>query len=295
MHQEQSRPIIMAHAEENGETLTVAVDVLDEPGVRRHPADGIVRDVRSAVVADVRPRRATGILALLGIVAAGVGVARVLDLGARAAKRRRRMSGITLATSALAGAALVRFQLARLFSAEPEYELELSEGDFEIRRYPALNIAQTRVSGAWREGLDEGFRRLAHFIFGGNVARDPRTLTAGRDHHPRKLAMTTPVISQREGEHHIVAFVMPPGETLESLPVPQDASVSVDMVSPRRVAVLRFRGRYTTEAVRAKQEELFALVEAAGLTPAGEPVFAAYDAPSTLPILRRDEVWLPIA
>ena len=36
-------------------------------------------------------------------------------------------------------------------------------------------------------------------------------------------------------------------------------------------------------------------LEQAGLTPAGAPLFAGYDAPSTLPFLRRLEIWVPIA
>jgi DNA gyrase inhibitor GyrI len=237
----------------------------------------------------------TGPIALLTVVAAGAGVARWLDVSTRIlTRRRRRTSGVVLGLSALAGAALVRWQLQRLFTDEPPYDVERRDLEFEVRRYPVLEVARTAVSGTWAEALNEGFDRLASFLFGKNVVRDPNTLAAGTDHTPKKLPMTTPVLASREGSHHVVAFVMPKGESSKTLPVPRDPRVTVEPLASRRVAVLRFHGTYSADTIRHKQEELFELVESAGLVPASDPVFAGYDPPWTLPFLRRVEVWLPI-
>lgn len=285
-------PLVMAHAEPD-ETITFAVAVEEPRQELRGRGGVIVRDVHAERVGG-RTRRRTGTLALLALVAAGAGVAGLLGASSRTAVRRRRIATGTYLGSAVLGAALVRWQLARLFTEEPHYVVELREGDFEIRRYDAFHVARTEASGEWRSALDEGFRKLAGYIFGGNIARDPRTLAAGRDHHPQKISMTVPVLSEREDDHHIVSFVMPPSAPPEGLPIPNDRSVHLHPVEPRRIAVLRFRGTYDTDTVRAKQEELFELCERAGLEPCGEPAFAGYDPPTTLPLLRRDEVWLPI-
>lgn len=298
MHTEAG-PIVMAHAE-NEETVKVAVEVspLEVTNAEARAAASrrdVVRDVHGVVLGRAHRGRIPGVVAALSVVAAGAGVARWLDLGARLlTRRRRRTSGLVLGLSALAGAALVRWQLQRLFTDEPPYDVELRYLDFEIRRYPVLEVARTAVSGTWAEALDEGFDRLASFIFGENVERDPTTLAASLHHRPKKLPMTTPVIASREGSHHVVAFVMPKGETPKSLPVPRDPRVTVEPLASRRVAVLRFHGTYSVDTIRQKQEELFELVERAGLVPASDPIFAGYDPPWTVPFLRRVEVWLPV-
>ena len=69
----------------------------------------------------------------------------------------------------LAGTALVRWQLGRLFNENPAYELERQIGPLEIRRYAPHCVAETRVSArSWDVALNEGFHRLAGYIFGAN-------------------------------------------------------------------------------------------------------------------------------
>jgi len=72
----------------------------------------------------------------------------------------------------LVGAAVVRWQAAGRFCEEPAYEVEGALGaNAEIRRYAPRVLAVTRVSASDRErAVSEGFRRLAGYIFGGNVS-----------------------------------------------------------------------------------------------------------------------------
>ena len=60
------------------------------------------------------------------------------------------------------------------------------------------------------------------------------------------------------------------------------------------VAVLRYGGKHTGPKVAQKFSELLALVREAGLSYRGSPEFAGYDPPTTLPFLRRNEVWLEL-
>jgi hypothetical protein len=110
-----------------------------------------------------------------------------------------------------------------------------------------------------------------------------------------RIAITAPVGTRRAAAGYVVSFTMPKQYELESLPAPSDERVLLRQVPGERVAVLRFSGRYRSELIHDKQAELVRRARAAGLETVGEPLFAGYDAPSTLPFLRRVEVWVPIA
>ena len=52
---------------------------------------------------------------------------------------------------------------------EPQYKQVVKDGRFEIRTYQPVHIAQTTVQGSFTPALKIGFRRIANYIFGGNV------------------------------------------------------------------------------------------------------------------------------
>ena len=192
-----------------------------------------------------------------------------------------------------------RWQLSRHFTEKPSYDLERRVGDIEIRRYEKRVQAETTVQEAdWDKALNEGFRRLAGYIFGGNDARRNIAMTAPvtsmREPSSEKIAMTVPVTFSRGGGGHTVAFTMPRDRKLASRPVPKDARVALREVPAHRLAALRWSGTYRASTTLKKQRALLTLVKELGLTPIGEPQFAGYDAPSTLPFLRRNEVWVEI-
>jgi hypothetical protein len=141
---------------------------------------------------------------------------------------------------------------------------------------------------------------LAGYIFGGNQREQkiamtgPVSVGTGAKKSER-IAMTAPVGTRRSASGYVVTFTMPKKYELESLPTPSDERVVLRQVPGERVAVLRFSGRYRSELIHDKQAELVRRARAAGLETVGEPLFAGYDAPSTLPFLRRVEVWVPIA
>jgi hypothetical protein len=180
---------------------------------------------------------------------------------------------------------------------EPTYVSELREGAFELRRYPPRVVAETRVSGGFGAAGNAGFRRLARYIFGGNRGRRKLAMTApvGERAAGRTLAMTAPVGERAEGGGWVVSFTMPAGETLESLPVPEDAAVVLRELPETRVAVHRSRGRWTDAKFAAQAAALRAWTSARGLAVAGEPEVNRYDPPWTLWFLRRNEVWLALA
>lgn len=202
-------------------------------------------------------------------------------LALRSRKRHPFLAGLALAG---ATAALFKWQLERFFVEKPDYVVEHRAGAFEVRRYAERVVAQTRVAnGDFDVAREEGFKRLATYIFRGND-------------RSRKIAMTAPVNVQRTagGEAHDVTFMMPEADAKAKLPRPNDPRVRIRTHAAERVAALRFRATYDAKTIAAKKVELLERVRAAGLVARGEPSFAGYDAPSTLPFLRRVEVWVTV-
>lgn len=245
-----------------------------------------------------RPDRAAAIAFWPTLVLAPAALALAAHRAAdRPRRRRARRAALLAAGGAFLGLGAVRWQLARLFLDEPAHEVERRDGAFEVRRYAPFVRAETDVSAVrWDDALREGFRRLAGYIFGRNLARERIGMTAPVTSSSRreKLAMTTPVMMQARAGGHVIAFVMPPGRSVDDLPMPADERVHLEEIPARRVAVLRFRGGYDGTRTLEKQTELLALVRREGLRARGAPSFAGYDPPWTLPWLRRQEVWVEV-
>lgn len=198
---------------------------------------------------------------------------------------------------------LVKSQLDRFFQQQPDYEVIASFDDFEVRQYQPRAVAETVIETAsFEEAKEVGFRRLAAYIFGENIP-SVRLPTAGPLSVERanvgakgeRIAMTSPVTLKRSRTGFVMRFHMPKERSLSSLPAPIDPRVQVRKVSGERVAVFKFRGTYDAERIASKQKQLVALARAHGIAVAGEPVFAGYDSPATLPFIRRVEVWVPVA
>jgi len=237
----------------------------------------------------------------MSCVALPLGAAAIAHATAPSRRSRRTRPAIAAAGTAF-GLALVRWQLDGRFSQEPAHEIETRLGKLEVRRYAPVVVAETTLAGAdWDEALSSGFRRLADYISGKNSERARIELTAPvhsiqkKTQSGEKIAMTAPVAVAEHAGGHTVTFMMPEGRTLDSLPVPLDGRVQLRELPARRVAVLRFAGAYKWEPVRAKMHELSSKVAEAGWRTQGEVQFGGYDPPWTLPVLRRNEVWVELA
>jgi hypothetical protein len=216
---------------------------------------------------------AFGVSALATPLAIGAG------LGTLARSRR---SGLIAGGVTAAVVAAFRWQLQRWFTEEPAYVVERRIDGLEIRRYAPRIEAHTRLTVPdFETAIDEGFRRLANYIFGDNDASE-------------SISMTTPVITTPRATTHSVAFVMPPDRTLDSLPRPADGRIRLVEVPVRRIAAMRCHGRYTDRVMLEHTRRLHELVLAAELETKGQPMFAGFDPPTTLPWLRRTEMWIEL-
>lgn len=176
---------------------------------------------------------------------------------------------------------------------KPAYRVLAKHDDYEIREYAPYIVAETRVSGGQRRADNSGFRILAGYIFGNNVASGVATRQRAA---PEKIAMTAPVISEAVDESdYWYRFIMPSKYTLETLPTPNDKSIVLREVPARVVAVRRFSGRWREESFDKHRTSLERALLRDGLEPVGAPLLARYNAPFVPGLMRRNEVMFELA
>ena len=179
---------------------------------------------------------------------------------------------------------------------EPAFTSVMKDGKFEVRDYPALVVAEVKVSGKQKEAANKGFRLLAKYIFGGNTRQQSIAMTAPVSQQPtsEKIAMTAPVTQTLDGQTWTVRFTMPTEYTLDTLPKPDDPKVKLRRLPPERLAVLRFSGLARPGDVEAKSEELIALIKTHQLRAIGNVLLAQYNPPWMPWFMRRNEVMVPV-
>ncbi len=179
---------------------------------------------------------------------------------------------------------------------EPAFKAVLKDGNFEVRDYPALVVAEVAVSGEQKEAASKGFRLLAAYIFGGNTRRQSIAMTAPVAQEPtsEKIAMTAPVTQSQDAGIWTVRFTMPSAYTLESLPKPDDPKVHLRRLPPGRFAVLGFSGLAGKSDVDMKSRELLAATRTRHLRTTGSVSLAQYNPPWTLWFMRRNEVMIQL-
>jgi hypothetical protein len=176
----------------------------------------------------------------------------------------------------------------------PKFTLLQKYGDLELREYPAYLVAETEVEGEPRAVGNEGFSRLAGYIFGKNRGARRIAMTAPVTQAPTggtRLAMTAPVTQQPSGPRTWrVQFMMPAEWTLQTLPQPDDERVHLRAVEPRKVAAVRYSGTWSWENYAKHLEALKAGLARHGLVATSEPIWARYDPPYKPWFLRTNEV-----
>ncbi len=179
---------------------------------------------------------------------------------------------------------------------EPAFNIVRADASFEVRDYAPVIVAETTVSGEAVKARNSGFMPLADYIFANDRKGDKIAMTAPVTQAPReKIAMTAPVGQTSSSAGWTISFTMPVGYTMASLPPPADPAVRLVEYPARRMAVVKFSGLAGEERMQAKQRELMDRIAKAGLSALGDPAFAFYDPPWTLPFLRRNEVMVEIA
>lgn len=197
-----------------------------------------------------------------------------------------RMSILTVALL-LVGIAVVTYSSVVWYVNDVEtvsYDVVTSEGEFEIRDYPAIIVAEVVRRGERSSAVSDGFRPLATYIF-----------AKQRDGEP--IAMTAPVTQETDdvGQTWTVRFVMPAEYTLNTLPNPENADIRLVEVPAGRRAAIRFSGTATDQMIAQKEKMLQVWMQQRGVEPLGPATYAYYNAPFIPGFMKRNEVLFEIA
>ncbi len=147
-------------------------------------------------------------------------------------------------------------------------------------------LIMARVSGL-SDNL--AFQILFRYIAGKNksssgIAMTVPVVSTGQTF--QRIAMTRPVLSDEDS----FSFVMPSSFSMATIPQPLDPRVKIIEVGPRRLAVLKFSGRITTDSLREKEDRLVEVLEKRKIGFKGPPFLMRYNSPGTPGFLRRNEV-----
>jgi len=203
---------------------------------------------------------------------------------------------ILLAVVGLIGLAAVAWSAMASNVETPQYVVRSESGNLEIREYGPTIVAEATVEGARDKAIQRGFRIIADYIFGNNLSSAKVAMTAPViQQSNEKIAMTAPVTQQARGRSWIVRFVMPSKYTIETLPKPVNPQVALIEVPAARFAVIRFSGFAGQGSLDEHEAQLRAFMMERDLTATREPQYAFYNAPWTLPFMRRNEIMIEIA
>ncbi|MDE3080964.1 MAG: heme-binding protein [Paracoccaceae bacterium] len=201
------------------------------------------------------------------------------------------MRRIILAAALIGLAATAEAEMYKGYET-PDYRVERTSGEVEIRSYPAHLVAEVTVSGDRSTAANRGFRILAGYIFGGNAGSEKIAMTTPVREIPQKIAMTTPVTQTGSADSWTITFGMPAVWTRDSLPKPKDDRIRFREVPAERLAAIRFSGWPTQGSLDRHARTLRDELAKMGEHPEGAPFYMFYDSPFTLPWNRRNEVAL---
>jgi hypothetical protein len=193
----------------------------------------------------------------------------------------RRIGRVLVGAAIITAAGAALAYSFRLRPESPEHETVLLDRQFELRRYPAMLVAETVQMAPRAEALDAGFGLLADYLFGETRGGSP-------------LKMVVPVTAEAEGGGRWrIGLIMPNGETRATLPDP-GASIAITDVPARRMAAIRFNGRANDVLLARKEQELRDWMASHAITAAPDAVHAFYDPPARPGPLRRNEVLIAL-
>ncbi len=170
------------------------------------------------------------------------------------------------------------FQLYTSMATETQaYKIIRTGKDFEIRFYPRATLATiTTLATNYNALGNSGFKKLAGYIFGGNSDK-------------QKIAMTSPVHMHVNDSASTMSFVMPAEFTKDSLPLPNDSTVSIETTADEYVAAIRFGGFATEKRIREYTTKLENALKANAIPYHGFFRLLAYNPPYQL-FGRRNEI-----
>lgn len=161
------------------------------------------------------------------------------------------------------------------------YRLVFQDADLEIRFYPSATMATIYSRATNYSGIaNNGFSKLAKFIFGGNEQKE-------------SISMTSPVRMSMSEKGSSMSFVMPEKYSPKTLPTPNDKNIEIRKSDPEYVAVIKFGGYANDEKILKFRNQLNAVLKKRQIPIKGEFTFLGYNAPFQF-VGRTNEIIIPI-
>ena len=175
-----------------------------------------------------------------------------------------------------------------------------TDKNIEVREYAPMILVSTPMTD--KDGRNNAFRTLFAYITGDNEGTTKIAMTApvlmDEEIEGAKIPMTAPVfmdtLNNDAGAHPMMSFVMPANYTLETTPKPTNPTVSVREVKDYKVATIRFSGFLSDSNINKHQKILESWIAEHKYKVTGLTKSAGYNAPFTIPALRRNEVLVPV-
>ena len=178
---------------------------------------------------------------------------------------------------------------------KPKYQATALTNEIELRSYDPMLVAMVQMSGSRKDAISEGFRVLADYIFGNNTLEQNISMTAPVEQQAgQKISMTAPVQQQQRSNSWMISFVMPKQFTLKTIPKPNNEMVKINEVPAQRFITIRFSGSNSDDNVRKNESALFNYITQNKINVMGEPKYAFYNPPWTLPFMRRNEIMIQL-
>lgn len=178
-----------------------------------------------------------------------------------------------------------------------KYSVLEKKDDYEIRRYDKYIEASVLISKTGMPALNDGFRILANYIFGGNLGNQKVSMTSPvltEEQKGASISMTAPVLTQENDKSTKVVFTMPSKYKLEDLPKTEDNRITFTEISEKKLAAYGFTWYYTTERIAQKKKDFLEILRTNNVKTVGEPIFAAYNGPGTIPFMMRNEILIEV-
>ncbi len=153
----------------------------------------------------------------------------------------------------------------------------------ELRWYPEVILAVVERND------DSAFGLLFQYITGENTTQRRIPMTAPVI-TSEKIPMIAPVITRE----NYMAFALPSSYTKETVPMPTNPSIRIDILPKQTMAVLRFSGRTSDIKNQKYIQELLTVLKKHSINVKGQPILMRYNSPFTPGFLRRNEVAVEI-
>ncbi len=171
--------------------------------------------------------------------------------------------------------------MATIQSQTQQYTIIQTEKNFEIRFYPSVAMATiTSTAKSYKELGNNGFKKLAGFIFGENESK-------------QQILMTSPVHMRINDNVAAMSFVMPSHYNKNNTPRPLNREVVISNSLDEYVAVVQFGGFATDKEINQHTKKLATLLKENSLNWYGNFRFLGYNSPYQL-FGRKNEVIVSI-